>query len=227
MTSACSVPGADIDEMYMAHTMLRREFTLLPDLIRSVAANDVKRRSLVSMHGELLCRVLHTHHAGEDAVLWPLFLDRATAESKQIVGVMEAQHHKISEAHDAAIERLHDWRKTGQNVELTAAQMAELLRIMTEHMALEEKEVLPLAEKYITAAEWLKMGKHGMDTFPKRHLPLAFGMMMYEGDPEVVRRTLANAPLPIRVLMPIIAPRVFRRHSRRVYGAPTPPRIGR
>ena len=34
MTTAPHVPMADVDEMYLVHTMLRREFSLLPDLIR-------------------------------------------------------------------------------------------------------------------------------------------------------------------------------------------------
>ena len=58
-----------------------------------------------------------------------------------------------------------------------ATALDDLVRILTEHTALEEKAVLPLAEKYITAAEWEQMGQHGMDTFQKRLLPLAFGML--------------------------------------------------
>ena len=33
----------------------------------------------------------------------------------------------------------------------------DLVRVLTAHTALEEKAVLPLAEKYITAAEWQQM----------------------------------------------------------------------
>jgi branched-subunit amino acid transport protein len=106
-----------------------------------------------------------------------------------------------------------------------ATVVGDLVRVLTEHTALEEKAVLPLAEKYITAAEWVQMGQHGMDTFEKRLLPLAFGMLMYEGDPAVVRRTLSNVPQPARLLMPIIAPRAFSRHARRLYGTATPPKI--
>jgi hypothetical protein len=56
-------------------------------------------------------------------------------------------------------------------------------------------------------------------------LPLAFGMLMYEGDPAAIRRTLSNAPPPARLLIPIIAPLAFSRHARRVYGTATPPKI--
>ena len=222
--STQQVPMADVGEMYLVHTMLRREFSLLPDLIRG-AGRDVNRRARIGAHAHLLCQILHAHHESEDLVLWPLLLERADAQATEIVAVMEEQHHAIAAAHDEVVHRLDDWCSFGRDREGFATVLDDLVRIMTEHTALEEKAVLPLAEKYITAAEWQQMGRHGMDTFQKRLLPLAFGMLMYEGDPAVMRRTLSNVPLPARLLMPIIAPRAFSRHARRVYGTATPPKI--
>jgi hemerythrin-like domain-containing protein len=218
MTTPPHVPMADVSEMYLVHTMLRREFSLLPDLIRGADRNDAKRRALIGAHAQLLCQILHAHHEGEDLVLWPLLLERAEAKATQIVAVMEQQHHAIAAAHDEAVHRLGDWCRFGRDAEGFATVLDELVQVLTEHTALEEKAVLPLAEKYVTGAEWAQMGRHGMDTFRKRLLPLAFGMLMYEGDPAVMRRTLSNVPLPARLLMPIIAPRAFSRHARRVYG---------
>jgi Hemerythrin HHE cation binding domain len=225
MTTAPQAPMADVGEMYLVHTMMRREFGLLPDLIRGADRNDAKRRAFIGAHAKLLCQILHAHHESEDLVLWPLLLERAQAEATRIVAVMEQQHHAIAAAHDEAVHRLGDWCRFGHDGEGFATVLDDLVRIMTEHTALEEKAVLPLAEKYVTAAEWVQMGQHGMDTFQKRLLPLAFGMLMYEGDPAVMRRTLSNVPLPARLLMPIIAPRAFSRHARRVYGTATPPKI--
>ncbi|TFV29675.1 hypothetical protein E4K10_49000 [Streptomyces sp. T1317-0309] len=59
---------------------------------------------------------------------------------------------------------------------------------------------------------------------PKKTLPLAFGMVMYEGDPEVVKAVLAHGPLPARILVPIIGPRLYASHAERVHGTSTPPR---
>jgi hypothetical protein len=63
------------------------------------------------------------------------------------------------------------------------------------------ESIKQLKARYVTAAEWEQMGQHAMNTFHKRLLPLAFGMLMYEGDPAVMRRTLSNVPLPARLLM--------------------------
>jgi len=225
MTTAPQAPMADVGEMYLVHTMMRREFNLLPDLIRGADRNDAKRRALIGAHAQLLCQILNAHHEGEDLVLWPLLLERAEAEATQIVAVMEQQHRAIAAAHDEAVHRLGDWCRFGRDAEGFATVLDDLARVLTEHTALEEKAVLPLAEKYVTAAEWAQMGQHGMDTFQKRLLPLAFGMLMYEGDPAVMRRTLSHAPLRARLLIPIIVSRAFSRHARRVYGTSTPPKI--
>jgi hypothetical protein len=47
-------------------------------------------------------------------------------------------------------------------------------------------------------------------------------MFAYEGDPEVVDGVLAKAPLPVRVVVPRLARRAFRRHARAVYGTVMP-----
>ena len=224
MTTPPQAPMADVGEMYLVHTMLRRELGLLPDLIRGVDRNDVKRRARIGLHAQLVFQILHAHHEGEDAILWPLLVERGEAEATEIVAVMGEQHQAIAAAHDEAVHRLGEWRRSGRDGDGFATVVDDLTRVLTEHTALEEKAVLPLAEKYVTAAEWAQMGRHGMDTFQKRLLPLAFGMLMYEGDPAVMRRTLFNLPLPARLLMPIIAPRAFSRHARRVYGTATPPK---
>ncbi|MET9877610.1 hypothetical protein ABZZ36_23685 [Actinacidiphila glaucinigra] len=65
-----------------------------------------------------------------------------------------------------------------------------------------------------------------MANSPKKDLPLAFGMVMYEGDPAVIKAVLSHAPLVPRLIMPLLAPRLYASHAKRVYGTPTPPRVG-
>ncbi|MBQ1015202.1 hemerythrin domain-containing protein [Micromonospora sp. M51] len=217
---------ADVRDMYMAHSALRREFSLLPQLVRDVTPGDTRRAEVVGAHAEMLCHILHLHHEGEDLLLWPLLLERGGAQATAIVPTMEAQHHAIEDAHAAVVALLPQWRRTGRDGEQLADALEQLRSALIEHMALEEKEILPLAERHVTAREWMRLGEHGMSKSSKKQLPLAFGLAMYEGDPAVVKAVLAHAPLPARLLMPIIAPRLFANHARRVHGTATPPRIG-
>ena len=218
-------PMADVRDMYLAHLMLRREFTLLPALIRGVRAGDTRRAEVISAHAELLCRILHTHHEGEDVVLWPRLAERAGAEATAIVPTMGAQHSVIEQANNRAATLLSSWRSSAQGGDSLAELFEHLLGVLTQHTALEEEKILPLAKKYLTATERNELGSHGMKQFPKRYLPLTFGMMMYEGEPAAIKMILAAARLPPRLLMPIVAPRVFAAHARRVHGTASPRRV--
>ncbi|MEU8378084.1 hemerythrin domain-containing protein [Streptosporangium sp. NPDC048865] len=222
-----AVPMADVRDMYMAHTVFRREFGLMPELVRGVAEGDTARSEVVGAHLDLLCRILHSHHEGEDAIVWPRLQERGGREAAEIVPTMEGHHRAI----EAILRRLGTlapaWRATARGGAQVAEACEDLLVVLVEHMAMEEKEILPLAEKYITAAEWKGLGEHGVNSFSKRELALAFGLVMYEGDPEVVGQVLLEMPFPVRLLMPHIAPRAFAAHARRVHGTAVPPRAGR
>lgn len=217
---------ADVRDMYMAHATFRREFTLLPQLVRDVRPGDAQRAEIVGAHAELLCHLLHVHHEGEDLLLWPRLVERGGEAAAAIVPTMEKQHHAIEEAHTAVVALLPAWRRTGRGGDQLADAFEHLRVALIEHMAMEEAEILPLAARYVTAREWMQLGEHGMGQSPKKQLPLAFGLAMYEGDPEVIKAVLAHAPLPARLLMPIIGPRLFASHAKRVHGTATPPRIG-
>ncbi|WP_218009038.1 hemerythrin domain-containing protein [Herbidospora cretacea] len=220
-------PMADVRDMYMVHTMMHREFELLPRLVRDVASGDTARSAVVARHAERLCHVLHLHHEGEDVILWPLLLDRGGAQALAIVPTMEEQHHGIEAALELVNMLLPAWKSTTRNGEALAGAFQVLFDRLLEHMSTEENEILPLAEKVVTAAEWAQLGEHSLSKSSKKDLPLVLGMTMYEGDPEVVRAVLSHAPLLARLVMPLVAPRLYASHAKRVHGTATPARVGR
>lgn len=226
MAPLVNEPMADTRDMYMAHALLRREFRLLPNLIRSVTPGDTRRAEVVGAHAALVCAILHGHHEGEDLLLWPKLVERGGAEAAAIVPTMEQQHHAIEGAYTEVTGLLDGWRSTGQGGEALADVFERLTTALVEHMALEEKEILPLTEKHLTAKEWHQLGEHGRAAAPKKVVPLIFGMTMYEGDPEVIKALLATAPLPVRLLAPAIGRRKYAAHAKRIHGTATPPRLG-
>ncbi|TDD48529.1 hemerythrin domain-containing protein [Nonomuraea terrae] len=74
-----TMPLADASDMFVVHTMFRREFGSMPGLVRGVAAGDERRAEVVAGHVALINGVLHHHHAGEDAHVWPRLLERVPA----------------------------------------------------------------------------------------------------------------------------------------------------
>jgi len=213
---------ADARGMYRAHSLFRREFGLIPSLIRKVAERDTLRSEIVGGHIDLLCRILHAHHEAEDRLLWPLLLERCGNRAQNIVPIVRAQHESLDTSLETIKALLSPWRSTARGGFPLAMASTELNRALTEHMALEEDEILPLAEQFVTAAEWKLLADHGHARFSARELPLYFGMTMYGMDPESLRDALAAAPLTARVLVPRFATRAYARHCLRVHGTATP-----
>jgi hemerythrin-like domain-containing protein len=217
---------ADIREMYMVHTVFRREFALLPALVRGVAIGDKERSQIIADHIGLLNSSLHHHHHGEDKHLWPRLLERGSTEIAPIVHVMEEQHEGIEKAHDEISAALEAWRGSAASEprEALADVLDRIIPLLNEHMGMEEEHILPIVEKTITAAEWGRMVmEEGADT-PQEHLPLLFGMMMYEGDPEVIQIAVSSMPAEARPVIKDLASQAFASYSELIHGTATPPR---
>lgn len=100
--------------------------------------------------------------------------------------------------------------------------MDALHAALDEHLTAEETRLLPLAARTLTQAEWDAMGEDGRTGTPRKELALSLGMYQYEGAPEAIASMLAEAPAPVRFLVPKLSRRAFRKHSKRVHGTPTP-----
>jgi hypothetical protein len=100
--------------------------------------------------------------------------------------------------------------------------LQQLLPALREHLGAEEELVLPLVEQHITADEWDGMVAEGAASTPPEMLPLALGMMMYEGEPSAVQDALANIPAEVRDIVAEQAPAAYAAYARSVYGTPTP-----
>jgi hemerythrin-like domain-containing protein len=214
--------GIDTREMVVVHTAFRREMGAAADLVRGVAPGDRARAQVVADHVGLLLEMLHHHHVSEDELLWPKLLERAPDGLTATVLLMESQHELIAGELENAQAALPSWRAAaGVTVrDRLAAALERLQPLLVEHLAAEEQEILPLAARALTQQEWDELGERGMAGIPKAKLPMVFGMLMADGDPEVLRAMIAHAPLVPRLVVPRIAPRAYGRYTRQVYGVP-------
>jgi hemerythrin-like domain-containing protein len=213
-------PLADVRDMYMAHTMFRREIGNASTLISGVAPGDVDRAVIVADHLAIVDNSLHHHHTAEDRHLWPRLAERAGAEAEPVVQVMEAQHGAIDKLLDELRSGLADWRGTadpavGASLADTAAELHERL---VEHLATEEDRALPLIERHITAAEWAGMIADGAGDVDPAQIPLIFGMMAHDADPDTVRDIIAQMPPEVGGVIGDLAAQAYADHVRKVYG---------
>lgn len=219
---------ADIREMYMAHAMFRREIGLLPGLIRGVGAEETDRAGIVADHFALVRGALHHHHHAEDTHLWPRLLTRSPQAAGPVVQVMESQHEELDTVLAEITAGLAGWRETaapGQSAAIADA-VDRLSRLLTEHLAAEEERALPLIGQHITATEWGEMVAESAADVTPEQMTLFLGLMIYEGDPDVVREIIEHMPPEVRPVIAGLATEAFARHSELVHGTPTPAKIG-
>ena len=213
-------------EMLIAHDVFRREFALVPGLVRGVAAGDRDRAQIIGDHIQGATSVLHTHHVLEDDNVWPLLLDRCGKSVAPLVELMEGQHHQIATLIPQVDEALSVWRDnpTAESRQALVDVLDRLIPALKEHLSTEEERVVPLMEQHITAAEWKEFLEKESAAVDPEHLPLMLGMLMYEGDPESIEQVIATMSADTRSVIRQLAALAFTAHSQRVHGTATPPR---
>ncbi|HYG94263.1 MAG TPA: hemerythrin domain-containing protein [Nocardioides sp.] len=226
MSAQESTPTAvvDISAMPAIHTFFRREFRLAGGLVRGVAEGDRARSAVVADHVDFLQRSLHEHHSIEDELVWPLLLGRVPEELASIVHLMESQHQRV----DALVEEIGVLLPVFRSGAGTAERdrLADLLDTLyvhlVEHLDAEEERLLPIAARTMTQQEWDALGHAGRARGRKSEMTLFLGMVQHDGDPAGFAGMLAEAPPPVRWLLPKLARRRFRKHALRVHGTATP-----
>lgn len=158
-----------------------------------------------------------------DRLLWPKLTARIPEQMVGLIATMEDQHAEVEQRVSAVRAALDGWRGTGAAARPRLfAELRQLHQVVAGHLHSEEQLVLPLAALHLTEAEWHEVGESGAASIPRSRLPFVFGVFMYEGDPGVLTSMLAAAPAPVRVLVPIVAPRIYARYCRRLHGTATP-----
>lgn len=195
MTSAATEERPDTRDMLVVHQVFRREYGLLPDLVRGVPDGDSQRAAVVADHHRLVADLLHVHHTGEDLFVWPVLLDQAPA-CADLVERMQGQHARLEELLGQAGDAVRSWgaTPTGEQADAAAAVLAELHATIDAHLSQEEAEVLPVCEQTMTPAQWHAIGEHGRAQVSPDRIFLVFGMMLEDAPPEAGEMMLGSLP---------------------------------
>jgi hemerythrin-like domain-containing protein len=226
VTSADGQPHFDGREMFMVHDMLRREFALMPALVSDVTVGNRDRAETVGDHIDTVVTVLHHHHRTEVRYVWPVLLERCAESLAPLLHLVECQHEQVAVLGYQVEKALSTWRD-GVSAE-SRDDLIDALHLlnlsMREHLSDEEESIVPLMEQHVTAAEWSEMVAKAAAGSDPEQLPLEFGMLMYEGDPEIVDLAIARMPPHAGTVIRQLAARNFAEHSQRVHGTTTPQR---
>ncbi len=215
----------DTSDMFLPHTVFRREFRLAAKAVRRVPPGDTEQAAYAADMLTFVVEALTHHHQNEDALLWPRLHERAPKEVEPIVDLMEDQHEHIHEVLVRAQRQLDTWQgdPSEANREALAGTMEEAYAALDEHLAAEEQQILPIAARHVSAEEWEEMAERGMEWIPKDKQLLALGSMRYSAPPEVFARKVApDLPRLLRPFLLRMADRKFRQVALRLHGTATP-----
>lgn len=131
------------------------------------------------------------HHPKEDEYLFPHLIDRAPETAALIEELQdehaEGLHHTAALA--AALQRYRDDPKTGFSEFDQAA--TDFIAFQRNHIALEEKKIMPVARDKLTAEDWAEIDA----AFADNEDPI-FGVSPKDEFDHLFSAIVANAPEP-------------------------------
>lgn len=193
-------------------------------LVSEVPEGDGAQVTIVADPVVWMVTFLHAHHHGEDLFIWPKLLEHVPVKVDPLIFTMEAQHKGLAQALDDLGAKAADWRKTCavQERDAVAGAATDLLVLIAEHLGLEEREVRPLIDTYLTEKEWKKVGGPGLKEMSFGQLKVAFGMILSDAVPEqvqIMRNTIPRVPW---MIFSLTRPRAYAKYAERLHAADVP-----
>jgi hemerythrin-like domain-containing protein len=217
MTTAAE--RVDTHEMVIVHRLFRREFRLLPVMVRHVPAGDRDRAAVVAGHAADMTFALHHHHTAEDLLLWPKLLARTRLRA-DLVHRMQAQHERVAVLLDRVDVLTAHWRQSADPAtrQELANVLAQTSAALDEHLGEEETEILPLVAEHITVPEWDALTAYGKKVLPKNSKAFVYlGLILEDTTATESAAFLARMPVPLRWAWQLIGRRIYRRAMTRLH----------
>jgi hemerythrin-like domain-containing protein len=201
--SAAPAGAVDVKMMYVAHHAFRRDLVLFADAAAATPAGDRETWTAIAARWAVFSEVLHHHHSGEDAGLWPRLLEVAAPDERRTLEDMEAEHSVIDpilKACAALLERVCSTGDPAAAAEL-ADRFAEARDSLFAHLVHEESEAMVLVQKYLTTEDWEELEKTHFHTKQSFAFLAAVVPWIVHELPEDIRQVLfAEAGAPMRML---------------------------
>ena len=211
MSSPTTRPlASDPWEMALIHRLIRRGFERAKELVS--ASGSTGRASAVADYVEFHLDGLQAHHSTEDEFIWPALHERASL-SDALIRRMEDQHVGVHDAIETTRRELRAWVATPTETgsRSLAKALDTVVNRLTEHLAEEERDVVPLIAMHITQAEWDHAGKAAFSKFTSKQRFTAMGEMLEAASSTEAERMLAGLPAPIKLIWRLVGRRRYER----------------
>jgi hemerythrin-like domain-containing protein len=188
----------DVRDMYSVHEGFRRALGDAPGQLGSVHEGDTERARRLADYLDELLWLLHVHHGSEDELLYPLLVARVP-EQRELFARMDAQHVAVTSGLEKAQQAAKRFGESGSAADARALAEActSLLETLDEHLTEEEDEILPLAARYLSPAEWGALPAHALSQYSGTRVWLPFGLAIEAMPADLLDKLTAQLPPPV------------------------------
>ena len=131
------------------HSAFLREVDRLQKAVATVDLSDSAVAAGLARRYVFFSHTLHAHHEGEDTFLWPLALAKATPQEAVILYAMAAEHEALATAL-TGLDSQFAQLSADSDVARISGGLDRLRAILTGHCAHEERDAVPVVQKYVT-----------------------------------------------------------------------------
>jgi hemerythrin-like domain-containing protein len=207
--------------LLLAHRAMLRDLDRLAELTKTLTATksltatktDRKRAVAIADYITDFCDSIHHHHSAEDDVLWPV-LERAAGAHVDLTELTD--DHAVLDPKLSRVREGAAALKSGHTVspEL-AADLADLRDTLHEHIADEERTIVPLIKQYVSDDEWNRVEA----AIRKRGAKMSFEVprILAVSTDDELAEARREGGLPVALMIKLM-PLPFRRRESLVFG---------
>ncbi|MCO8277952.1 hemerythrin domain-containing protein [Actinoplanes sp. TRM 88003] len=201
--------------LLLAHRAMLRDLDRLAELTRQLATTrlDRKRSAAVADYLSDFCDSIHHHHSAEDEVLWPV-LERAAGAHVDLTELTD--DHAVLDPKLARIRQGAAALRAGHTVSAElAADLADLRDTLHEHIADEERTIVPLIRTYVSDDEWNRVES----VIRKRGAKMTFEVprILAVCTDDELAETRREGGIPVALMIKLL-PLPFKRRESLVFG---------
>jgi len=216
----------DLTVMFLMHRGFRRDLEDFGRALPAIPLEDGATWSALAERWQVFAQILHDHHAGEDAGLWPLLLARIDSagdgEGRATLEAMSAEHRRIDPLLDACATGFHRMARApdASARDALAGDLAAATEHLGAHLGHEERDAMRLVQAHLTQDDWQRLS---VEYFEKpltaRQLMRVAAWVLHDLPPAGVDRLRRGDPKgPVLILMwRLFLRRPFERRERRAF----------
>jgi len=189
------------------HSAFKREILRLRDGLRKADLSDAKATEGLARRYKFFSVTLHHHHQGEDTFLWPNVRWKANPQESLVLDAMEAEHGALASVLGAVDEEFKNLSVKSDKDHI-AARLDELGAVLSGHTQHEEREGVPIVQKYIEEDDFkafVKFSRHSEDA------SLVLPWVSDGATPTEVASTWGMIPAPVRLF---VKPMLTRKYTK-------------